>query len=300
VDFIFRRVFRMFKQWEGFTTGNWNNNIDVRDFIQRNFNPYEGDESFLTNVTKKTRDLWEKSEKLLKEELEKEVLDIDTKNISGINNFKAGYLDKEKELIFGFQTDAPLKRMMNPYGGLRMVQESLEAYGYKAEDGVLDVFDTIRKTHNKGVFDVYTEEIRNLRSAAILTGLPDAYGRGRIIGDYRRLPLYGADYLIAEKKKDKNNLKLINESNIRRIEEISEEIRALEEMKMMALEYEIDISQPAKDSREAVQFLYFAYLAAVKEKMVQLQVLAESVLSLIFILKEILKQVSLQKKELRS
>ncbi|NCC81201.1 MAG: formate C-acetyltransferase [Clostridia bacterium] len=255
----------MFKQWDGFNAGNWNNKIDVRDFIQSNFVPYEGNESFLAEPTEKTKRLWEKSEKLLKEELDKEVLDIDTKNISGINNFKAGYLDKDNELILGFQTDAPLKRMMNPFGGLRMVEESLEAYGYKAEDGVLDVFDTIRKTHNKGVFDVYTDEIRNLRSAAILTGLPDAYGRGRIIGDYRRLSLYGADLLIKEKKKDKKELKVINENNIRRIEEISEEIRALEELKKMAMEYGIDISQPAKDSVEAVQFLYFAYLGAVKE-----------------------------------
>ncbi len=255
----------MFKQWDGFNAGNWNNKIDVRDFIQSNYVPYEGNESFLAEPTEKTKRLWEKSEKLLKEELDKEVLDIDTKNISGINNFKAGYLDKDNELILGFQTDAPLKRMMNPFGGLRMVEESLEAYGYKAEDGVLDVFDTIRKTHNKGVFDVYTDEIRNLRSAAILTGLPDAYGRGRIIGDYRRLSLYGADLLIKEKKKDKKELKVINENNIRRIEEISEEIRALEELKKMAMEYGIDISQPAKDSVEAVQFLYFAYLGAVKE-----------------------------------
>ncbi|MDD4344138.1 MAG: formate C-acetyltransferase, partial [Eubacteriales bacterium] len=255
----------MFKQWDGFKAGNWNNKIDVRDFIQSNYVPYEGNESFLAEPTEKTKRLWEKSEKLLKEELDKEVLDIDTKNISGINNFKAGYLDKDNELILGFQTDAPLKRMMNPFGGLRMVEESLEAYGYKAEDGVLDVFDTIRKTHNKGVFDVYTDEIRNLRSAAILTGLPDAYGRGRIIGDYRRLSLYGADLLIKEKKKDKKELKVINENNIRRIEEISEEIRALEELKKMAMEYGIDISQPAKDSVEAVQFLYFAYLGAVKE-----------------------------------
>lgn len=255
----------MFKQWDRFNAGNWNNKIDVRDFIQSNYVPYEGNESFLAEPTEKTKRLWEKSEKLLKEELDKEVLDIDTKNISGINNFKAGYLDKDNELILGFQTDAPLKRMMNPFGGLRMVEESLEAYGYKAEDGVLDVFDTIRKTHNKGVFDVYTDEIRNLRSAAILTGLPDAYGRGRIIGDYRRLSLYGADLLIKEKKKDKKELKVINENNIRRIEEISEEIRALEELKKMAMEYDIDISQPAKDSVEAVQFLYFAYLGAVKE-----------------------------------
>ncbi len=255
----------MFKQWEGFNTGSWNNNIDVRDFIQKNYVPYEGNEEFLAEPTEKTEKLWKKCEGLLKEELDKEVLDIDTKNISGINNFKAGYLDKENELIVGFQTDAPLKRMMNPFGGLRMVEESLEAYGYKAEDGVLDVFDTIRKTHNKGVFDVYTDEIRNLRSAAVLTGLPDAYGRGRIIGDYRRLSLYGADLLIQEKKKDKKEIKLINETNIRRIEEISEEIRALEELKKMAMEYGVDISQPAKDSAEAVQFLYFAYLAGVKE-----------------------------------
>lgn len=256
---------KMFKEWEGFNEGSWNSGIDVRDFIQKNYIPYEGDESFLVDATDKTKKLWKKAEKLLKEELDKEVLDIDTRNISGINNFKAGYLDKENEVIFGFQTDKPLKRMMNPFGGVRMVQDSLKAYGYKAEEGVLEVFDTIRKTHNKGVFDVYTDEIRDLRSAAVLTGLPDAYGRGRIIGDYRRLALYGADFLIEEKKKDKKSIKTINEKNIRRIEEISEELRALEEIKLMALEYGIDVSQPAKDSKEAVQFLYFAYLAAVKE-----------------------------------
>lgn len=255
----------MIKQWENFTSGNWNTNIDVRDFIQKNYVPYEGDESFLVDATEKTKMLWEKSEKLLKEELDKEVLDIDTKNISGINNFEAGYLDKDNEIIVGFQTDKPLKRMMNPFGGVRMVRDSLEAYGYEADEGVLDIFDTIRKTHNKGVFDVYTKEIRDLRSAALLTGLPDAYGRGRIIGDYRRLPLYGVDFLIEEKKKDKKSINIINEDNIRRIEEISEEIRALQEIKLMAQEYKIDISEPAKDSKDAVQFLYFAYLAAVKE-----------------------------------
>jgi len=255
----------MAKEWEGFIKGEWNNKIDVRDFIQKNYVPYEGDELFLAGPTKKTERLWKKSEELLKEELDKEVLDIDTKNISGVNNFEAGYLDKKDEIIYGFQTDGPLKRMMNPYGGLRMVQESLAAYGYEAEEGVLDVFDDVRKTHNKGVFDVYTDEIRNLRSAAVLTGLPDAYGRGRIIGDYRRVALYGLDFLIKEKKQDKKNIKIINEKNIRRIEEISEEIRALEEMKKMAGKYGIDLSNPAKDSIEAVQFLYFGYLAAVKE-----------------------------------
>ncbi len=255
----------MFKEWEGFIQGNWNEKIDVRDFIQKNYKPYEGDESFLAAPTQRTRDLWAQSEKLLKEELEKEVLDIDTKNISGINNFPPGYLDKDKELIVGFQTDAPLKRMMNPFGGLRMVEDSLAAYSYEADPGALDVFDTVRKTHNMGVFDVYTEEIRNLRSAGILTGLPDAYGRGRIIGDYRRLALYGADYLIVEKKRDKSGLKEINEETIRRREELSEEIRALGEIKEMAASYGVDISRPAKDSKEAFQFLYFAYLAAVKE-----------------------------------
>ena len=255
----------MFKEWEGFTQGKWNSEIDVRDFIQKNYSPYTGDGSFLAAASKKTKDLWEKAEKLLQEELDKEVLDIDTKRISGVNNFPPGYLDKENELIFGFQTDAPLKRMMNPFGGLRMVEDSLAAYGYQADPGSLDAFDTIRKTHNMGVFDAYTDDIRKLRSAGILTGLPDAYGRGRIIGDYRRLALYGADFLYAEKEKDKNSIKKIDEENIRRREEISEELRALLDIKEMAASYGIDVSKPAKDSQEAFQFLYFAYLASVKE-----------------------------------
>lgn len=252
-------------QWTGFTKGSWQEEINVRDFIINNYQPYDGDQSFLAEATARTRSLWDKCERLLQEELEKEVLDIDIDTVSGITNFAPGYIEKELEVIVGLQTDQPLKRIMNPYGGLRMVQDSLDAYGYEAKPGVLDAFDVLRKTHNKGVFDAYTDEIRSLRSAGVLTGLPDAYGRGRIIGDYRRIALYGIDFLINQKEKDKKEITMINEETIRLREEISEQIRALYEIKEMAMSYGIDISLPASDAREAVQFLYFGYLAGVKE-----------------------------------
>ena len=254
------------KAWHGFKKGNWNRNVDVRDFIQKNYTPYTGDENFLVGPTEKTKALWSKCTELIKEELEKEVLDIDIENISGIDNFSAGYIDRENEIIVGLQTDAPLKRIVNPFGGIRMVQSALKSYGYKLDSVKEELFTKYVKTHNQGVFDVYTEEMRKVRSAGLITGLPDSYGRGRIIGDYRRVPLYGVDFLIEKKKEDFKNLDgFMSEENIKKREEISEQIKALYQIKNMALEYGIDISYPAKTGKEAVQYLYFAYLAAIKE-----------------------------------
>ena len=256
----------MKEAWKNFKTGNWTEEIDVRDFIQKNYNPYEGDEEFLCGPTEKTRSLFEKASKLMKEELEKGVLDIDTQHISGIDNFEPGYLDKENEIIVGFQTDAPLKRMMNPYGGIRMVEQSLEAYGYEASEELLDVFHKYRKTHNQGVFDVYTPEIKAARSVGLLTGLPDAYGRGRIIGDFRRIALYGIDFLIVKKEEEYKSVTLpMSEENIRAREEIKEQVRALKAMKSMAAKYGIDISKPSENAKQAIQAVYFGYLAGVKE-----------------------------------
>ncbi|AGK95238.1 formate C-acetyltransferase [Clostridium pasteurianum] len=256
----------MIKQWEGFKEGNWTNNIDVRDFIQKNYKEYTGDKSFLKGSTEKTKKVWDKAVTLILEELKKGILDVDTETISGINTFKPGYLDKDNEVIVGFQTDAPLKRITNPFGGIRMAEQSLKEYGFKISDEMHNVFTNYRKTHNQGVFDAYPEETKIARSAGVLTGLPDAYGRGRIIGDYRRIALYGIDFLIEEKKKDLSTLKgdMLDEL-IRLREEVSEQIRALGEIKNMALSYGIDISKPAVNAREAVQFLYFGYLAGVKE-----------------------------------
>ncbi|WP_139903360.1 formate C-acetyltransferase [Clostridium thermarum] len=256
----------MFKQWEGFKAGEWTEGINVRDFIQKNYTLYEGDKSFLTNPTEKTKKVWDKAAKLIVEEIKKGVMDVETGIVSGINNFKPGYLDKENEVIFGFQTDAPLKRIVNPFGGMRMVEQSLDAYGFKLDETIHKYFKMYRKTHNDGVFDAYSEEMKAARSAGLLTGLPDAYGRGRIIGDYRRVALYGIDFLIEEKKKDLKDLKgdFLDEL-IRKREEVSEQIRALQAMKEMAASYGIDISQPASNAREAVQAVYFGYLAAVKE-----------------------------------
>ncbi|QEK11892.1 formate C-acetyltransferase [Crassaminicella thermophila] len=254
------------KEWKGFKEGNWTVEVDVRDFIQKNYTPYEGDDQFLEGPTRKTERVWDICKNLCIEELKKGILDIDTKTASGIDNFEAGYIDKENEVIVGLQTDAPLKRMVNPFGGIRMVKSALHAYGYEI-DGEMDrVFQNYRKTHNDGVFDVYTEETKVARSAGLLTGLPDAYGRGRIIGDYRRIPLYGIDFLIEQKIKDKSSLKgFMDEELIRKREELAEQIRALKKIKNMASSYGIDISKPAKDAKEAVQFLYFGYLAGIKE-----------------------------------
>ncbi len=251
--------------WNKFKGEKWKNEINVEDFILNNYKEYLGDESFLEGITDKTRKVLDKVTKLTKEELKKGVLDIETKIISGIDNFAPGYIDKDNEVIVGLQTDKPLKRIVNLYGGIRMAHKSLEAYGYTLDETIDKHFKEYRKSHNDGVFDVYTEEIRRARSAGLLTGLPDAYGRGRIIGDYRRIALYGIDYLIEEKQKDLKNITEINENTIRLREEVSEQIKALNEIKSMALKYGFDISKPATNAKEATQWLYFGYLAAIKE-----------------------------------
>ena len=257
----------MKEEWKGFKEGAWCNEINVSDFIKKNYVAYEGNEDFLTGKTEKTAKVWEECEELLKEELKKHVLDIDVDHMSGINAFEAGYIDKDNEVIVGLQTDAPLKRIVNPYGGIRMVYSELEAYGYKLNPEVDKYFNEYRKTHNQGVFDAYTKDIRAARHVGLLTGLPDAYGRGRIIGDYRRIALYGIDYLMECKKNDWDNMEInvMDEETMRLREEISMQYRALAEMKKMALKYGYDISKPARNSKEAVQWTYFGYLAAIKE-----------------------------------
>ncbi len=251
--------------WTTFNGEKWKNEIDVEDFILSNYQEYLGDESFLQGVSLKTQKIINKVNKLTKKELKKGVLDVETKKISGIDNFNPGYIDKENEVIVGLQTDEPLKRIVNLYGGIRMAYSSLNAYGYKLDKTIDKYFKEFRKSHNDGVFDVYTEEIRRARSAGLLTGLPDAYGRGRIIGDYRRIALYGINYLIEQKKKDLKSITEINEETIRLREEVSEQIKALNEIKNMALKYGFDISKPAINAKEATQWLYFGYLAAIKE-----------------------------------
>ncbi|MFL0252256.1 formate C-acetyltransferase [Clostridium neuense] len=257
----------MRKEWTDFKTGTWNEIIDVRNFIQKNYTPYEGDESFLEKPTKKTKAVWNKCEALILEEIKKGgVLKTDPKTISGINSFKPGYVDKDNEVIVGLQTDEPLKRMVNPFGGIRMAKQALEAYGSQIDEDVYEIFTKYRRTHNEGVFDAYTEEMRTARHVGLLTGLPDAYGRGRIIGDFRRVALYGIDYLIEQKKIDLSDSKGdMTEELIRRREEISMQIKALKEMKAMAQSYGIDISKPASNAKEAVQFTYMGYLAGIKE-----------------------------------
>ncbi len=255
--------------WRGFENGKWNSGeIDVRDFIQRNYTPYEGDGSFLAPATEATKKLWEIVCKLSKEEREKGgVLDADTEIVSRVNSHKAGYFDKSLEKIVGLQTDAPFKRALQPFGGIRMAEEALEMYGYHISPKVKEIFTKYRKTHNDGVYDVYTPEMRRARSAHILTGLPDTYGRGRIVGDYRRVALYGVDYLIAKKQEDKLLLDGdMNPEKIRDREELSEQIKALGALKEMAKEYGFDLSRPAENAQEAIQWLYFGYLAAVKDQ----------------------------------
>lgn len=254
------------KSWDGFKSGKWTEDIDVRDFIQKNYTPYEGNHNFLAEVSSKTRELWNKAEKLIEEEIITGKIDIDTHGFSGINNFEPGFLDKENELIVGYQSNAPLRRIVNPYGGYRMVENSLNAYGFQMEKVLEESFNNFRKTHNQGVFDAYTDEMKSARSVGLLTGLPDAYGRGRIIGDYRRIALYGTDFLKTEKIKDKKNITgNASEGVMRHREELSEQIRAIDDIKDMALSYGVDISKPASNAREAIQFLYFGYLAAIKE-----------------------------------
>ena len=251
--------------WDKFKGNKWKETIDVSDFIINNYTEYKGDESFLVGSTDKTNKVWNKCKDLIALELEKGVLDVDTVNMSGIDVFNPGYIDRDNEVIVGLQTDAPLKRMINPYGGIRMVYNELDAYGYKLDPDVDKKFNQYRKTHNQGVFDAYTKEIRAARSAHLLTGLPDAYGRGRIIGDYRRIALYGIDFLILCKQKDLDGITDITEDTIRLREDVSEQIRALGKIKSMALKYGFDISKPANNAREAVQWVYFGYLAAIKE-----------------------------------
>lgn len=255
--------------WDGFKTGKWTESVDVLDFIKLNYTPYEGDDSFLAPATERTNALWKKVLVLMKKEIEKNgCLDADVSTPSAIDSHKAGYIDKDAELIVGLQTDAPLKRAIMPCGGYRMVHSSCEAYGLKEDERVKEIFTKYRKTHNQGVFDAYTPDIKAARHSAIITGLPDAYGRGRIIGDYRRLALYGIDILIEDKKREKAETDdaLMTAEVIREREELAEQIEALEAIRRMASFYGIDISKPATNFREAVQWTYFAYLAAVKDQ----------------------------------
>ena len=253
--------------WKDFKEGKWMREINVSDFIKSNYTKYDGDETFLKGTTKKTDSVWGKCSELLKEELKKHVLDIDVDHMSGINAFEPGYINEDDDVIVGLQTDAPLKRMVNPYGGIRMVYQELDAYGYKLNPEVDKYFNEYRKTHNQGVFDAYTNDIRKARHNGLLTGLPDAYGRGRIIGDYRRVALYGIDYLMEQKKNEWDNKLLgpMTDELIRLREEVSMQYKALDEIKKMALRYGFDISKPATNSKEAVQWTYFGYLASVKE-----------------------------------
>ncbi|MDU5209844.1 MAG: formate C-acetyltransferase [Clostridium sp.] len=256
----------MFKEWDGFKTGIWQQGIDVRNFIQKNYKFYEGNESFLEGITEKTKKVWNECEELIIKEMKEGIIDVATDRVSGIDNYEPGYIDKNNEVIIGLQTDAPLKRIVNPFGGIRMVHQSLKEYGYELDPEIDKHFSLYRKTHNEGVFDCYTDEIRAARHAGLLTGLPDAYGRGRIIGDYRRIALYGIDYLMGEKKKDLKELQgdMLDEL-VRKREEVSEQIRALNKIKSMASKYGCDISKPASNAKEAVQAVYFGYLAGVKE-----------------------------------
>lgn len=252
--------------WQGFQTGKWTKEIDVRNFIQKNYTLYEGDDTFLEGVTDRTQKVWDKCHELILEEMKKGILDVETNIVSGIDNFAPGYIDKENEVIVGLQTDAPLKRIVNLYGGMKMAKSALEQYGYELNPQLEKDFHAYRKTHNEGVFDAYPKRTKVARHVGLLTGLPDAYGRGRVIGDYRRVALYGVDFLIGEKEKEQDAFDgPMTDERIRLREEISMQIQALKEMKSMAMKYGVDISEPAKNAREAVQFLYMAYLAGVKE-----------------------------------
>ena len=259
-----------FKAWEGFASGDWQHEINVRDFIQRNYAPYVGDSSFLTEPTEKTKKLWEEVLELYKKEKAAPggVLDIDTKTISTVSSHEAGYIDKDLEEIVGLQTDSPLKRAIMPFGGIKIVEKSCQAYGKEVDPEVDKIFHTVRKTHNDGVYDVYTPDVRLARSNKLLTGLPDGYGRGRIIGDYRRVALYGVDYLIEEKRRELEALDVdaLTEEIIRHREETSDQIKALNELKVMANKYGFDISMPANTAKEAIQWLYFGYLGAIKDQ----------------------------------
>ena len=257
----------MKEEWNNFIEGDWCTNINVPDFIAKNYTEYVGDDSFLAGPTEKTKKMWDKCEDLLKEELKLHVLDIDTEHFSGVNSFAPGYIDENDDVIVGLQTDAPLKRIVNPYGGIKLVDKELDIYNRQFDEKTIQDFKAFRKTHNEGVFDAYDSQIRKARHVGLLTGLPDAYGRGRIIGDYRRVALYGIDFLMEQKKNDWDNVFLgdMTESLIRQREEISMQYKALEEIKKMAASYGFDISGPAKNAKEAIQWTYFGYLAAVKE-----------------------------------
>ncbi len=256
-------------EWDGFSEGRWSNtSVNVRDFIKKNYTPYDGDESFLAGPTEATKKLWEQVMDLSRQEREAGgVLDMDTKIVSTITSHAAGYLNKDLEKIVGLQTDKPFKRSLQPFGGIRMAQQACKEYGYEVDQSVVDIFTKYRKTHNQGVFDAYTPEMRLARHSAILTGLPDAYGRGRIIGDYRRVALYGVDILIKDKQHQiETSLVRMTSKNIRLREELAEQVRALQELKKLGEIYGFDISKPAANAKEAVQWLYFGYLAAVKEQ----------------------------------
>ncbi len=256
----------MREEWRNFVAGSWTKEVNVRDFIQKNYKKYDGTEDFLVGTTHKTKKVWTTCTDLLKEELKKHVLAIDVDHMSAINAFAPGYISKDDDVIVGLQTDAPLKRIVNPYGGIRMVYQELEAYGYQLNQEVDKYFNEFRKTHNQGVFDAYTEDIRKARHVGLLTGLPDAYGRGRIIGDYRRIALYGIDFLMAAKRKDWDQLVGPMTSDLIQLrEEVSMQYRALDEIKKMAKSYGFDIGKPANNAKEAVQWTYFGYLAAIKE-----------------------------------
>ena len=251
-----------------FVGGKWQQEINVRDFIQKNYTPYEGDSSFLADATEATKKLWQECCDLLKKERDNGgVLDMDTKIVSTITSHGAGYIDKDLETIVGLQTDAPLKRSLQPFGGIRMAEGACKSYGYEVDSEVSEIFTKYRKTHNQGVFDVYTPEMKAARHAAIITGLPDAYGRGRIIGDYRRIALYGINRLIEDKQEQFKSLEgEMCPERIQLREEIAEQIRALGEMVELGKIYGFDISQPARNAKEAIQWLYFGYLSAVKEQ----------------------------------
>ena len=267
VFYCFGKEMFMREEWQGFREGKWCDSIDVRDFIVSNYTPYGGDAAFLKGATERTKKISAKLNALLVEEAKKGVLDVDTENVSSILTYAPGYVDKDLDIIVGLQTDAPLKRAVNPFAGIRMCEKACDAYGYKMSDKVRTEFK-YRTTHNDGVFRVYTEEMRAARHVGVITGLPDAYARGRIIGDYRRIALYGMDYLIECKKRDKREygMKDMSEENIRQLEELFKQLDFMEQLKTMAAQYGCDISRPARNAKEAVQWLYFGYLGAVKEQ----------------------------------
>lgn len=258
----------MKQEWINFKEGQWTKSVDVRNFIQLNYTEYKGDDSFLAGATDATKKLWDEVSELFKKERENGILDLDTETVSGINAYKAGYIDQAFEKIVGVQTDAPLKRAVMPYGGIRMAENAAKSYGYEVSPKISEIFSKYRKTHNQGVFDAYTDEMRLARKSGVITGLPDAYGRGRIIGDYRRVALYGVDRLIEDKLDQKKSLevKCIDEDIIRLREEISDQILALKELKGLAETYGLDISKPATNAREAIQWLYFGFLGAIKDQ----------------------------------